>query len=105
MADSGQDVPALRERPTLPGYLWYYRDIFDEVAGSRHYAASGEPLPIPISEIHAYCEMFSIYGLDARAKLLKMVRALDRAFLDVIRKRREQETRTTGKTPQKPTLQ
>lgn len=95
------DVPALRARPTLPPHLWYYRDIYDEVAGSRHYSANGEPLPIPISEIHAYCELFGVRGLESRETLLKMIRAMDRAFLDVIRKRREEESKKTDKNPKR----
>lgn len=78
--------------------LWYYRDIYDEIAGSRQYTMNGEPLPIPISELLAYCEMFGIRRLEEREKLLRMVRAMDRAYLDVIREQAQKRDKPkTGK--------
>ena len=82
--------------------LGYFRDVYDDIAGSRHYTANGDPLPVPISEVLAYCDMFHIDGLDEREKLLHMVRAMDRAFLDVIRKRREEDDKTKARRAKKP---
>lgn len=87
------NVPgALQERPVLEPHLWYYRDIYGELAGSRSHSANGDPLPIPVSEILAYCTLFRIDGTEERETLCTMVRALDRAFLEHIREKSKKDT-------------
>lgn len=95
------NVPgALQERPVLEPHLWYYRDIYGELAGSRSHSASGDPLPIPVSEVLAYCQMYHIDGLDERETLCTMVRALDRAFLTYMREKTKQ---TAASSPRRMT--
>jgi len=39
-------------------------------------------LPIPLSEILSYFEMYYIKGVDERERILSRVRALDRAYVN-----------------------
>lgn len=86
---TGQPNLTLQNRPVLSPNLWYYRDIYAEVSGSRHYSMDGSPLPIPISEVLAYCEMFGVADMDARERLFKMIRTMDNTFREAISKQRE----------------
>jgi len=38
-------------------------------------------MPIPVSEVYAYCLMFGIDDLDDRAEFLSVIRRLDDFFL------------------------
>lgn len=62
--------------------LLYYRTAFIELTDSRPYTQSGSPLPIPISEIRAYCEFFGIETLREKERLFRLVRAQDRAYIE-----------------------
>lgn len=53
----------------------------------------GQPLPLPVSEILAYCEMYGIQNLDARQRISMMVRAQDAAFRKVVRERAERDAK------------
>lgn len=42
----------------------------------------GGPLPVPISEILAYCHLFYITNVDEREQLLRYVVSIDNAYLE-----------------------
>lgn len=75
---------ALLERPALTGLLGYYKDVFSDLASSRAYTTEGLALPIPLSEVLAYCELFGIAGLEERDRLYRMIRAMDTTFRKVV---------------------
>lgn len=84
---------ALQERPVLTKNQWFYREVFDELSGSRAYSMEGMPMPIPISEIAAYCDLFCIDGLELRQRIFLMVRAQDAGFRKVMRDKMEQDAK------------
>jgi len=49
----------------------------------------GGGLPIPLSEIRGYCEMFYITNLEERDRLTRYVNCLDNAYLEVQEERRK----------------
>jgi hypothetical protein len=84
MQAEGLDPPALRNRPKLSAYESYFREVFDELTDSRPHTKNGYPMPIPMSEILSYFEMFQIKSLSARETALKLVRAMDRVHIRVV---------------------
>lgn len=91
LKEEGLDPPALRDRPLLDERLSFYNDIFNEISESRTYSAAGTPLPLPVSEINSYFEMYYIDSLAEREIIHKMVRALDRAYVKLLSERAEEE--------------
>lgn len=72
---------ALLSRPTLDlRQVWYY-NAYQAMSRSRNAGAAGA-LPIPVSEILSYCELFYIAQLEERARLFRYVNRLDEAYLD-----------------------
>lgn len=72
---------ALLDRPELDYRQAYYYSAYQCMSRSRN-AGMGGALPIPVSEILAYCELFYIAQLDERARLFRYVNSLDNAYLD-----------------------
>lgn len=62
-------------------------EIFEELSSSRNFSMSG-PMPIPVSEIKSYCEMFEIDGVSLRGRVLRQVQGMDRTYLGIISKSR-----------------
>ena len=62
-------------------------EIFEDLSSSRSFSMSG-PLPVPVSEIKSYCEMFEIDGVSLRSRVLRQVQNLDRAYLTILQKHR-----------------
>jgi hypothetical protein len=90
---TGKTPGGLQERPTLTPNQWYYREVFEELSGSRQYTMDGMPLPIPMSELLAYCELFGIEGIETRYRLYRMIRAQDAGMRKVLQERAEQEAK------------
>lgn len=44
----------------------------------------GGPLPVPVSEILAYCQLFYIAKLNERERLFRYINSLDNAYLDYV---------------------
>lgn len=82
MKDDGLDPQALRDRPVLDRVQSYYMDAFQTITDSRRYTY-GQPVPIPLSEILSYCQLFYIDSLTEREQLVKVVQALDNTYLKV----------------------
>ena len=77
----GVEVAALASRPELDMRQAYYYNAYQSMSRSRN-AGMGGALPIPVSEILAYCELFYIAQLDERARLFRYVNRLDGAYLN-----------------------
>lgn len=82
MKDDGLDPQALRDRPVLDKVQAYYMDAFQVITDSRRYTY-GQPIPIPLSEILSYCQLFYIDSLLEREQLVRVVQALDNTYLKV----------------------
>lgn len=63
-----------------------------ELTQSREYSQFGQPLPIPLSEYVAYCELFGIKELSEREAMFRHVRAMDTIFVEKVGERLKQET-------------
>jgi hypothetical protein len=102
LKEDGLDPQALKNKPVVTGAQHFYRDVYADLSDSRGYTQTGSPLPIPLSEVLSYFEMFGIRSLDHRERILYMVRAMDRTFVkvvsDQIRDKMEQESATRSKT-------
>lgn len=94
------DPHALRNRPTLEPRLQFWKQIFLELKDSRQYSQFGQPLPLPISELHAYCKFFDIKELSERQALFRNIRAMDASFVDTVGKKLAEKSGTD--TPAKP---
>jgi hypothetical protein len=71
----------LADAPSLPPHLNYYYQQFQELGKSRRYTY-GEPLAIPISEIHAHCEFYRLDEAE-RNDLYTYVRLFDDNWLEI----------------------
>lgn len=60
--------------------MLYYLKVYGGLRGSRRVGPAGG-LPIPVSEILAYCELFYIQKLQERERIFHHVAALDACFL------------------------
>ena len=77
----GVEPKALQDRPVLDDRQAYYYSAYQAISGSRQVGMGG-PLPIPVSEILAYCDLFYIAELNARERLFKYLKRLDNTYLD-----------------------
>lgn len=93
MAERTGIVPqGLADPPSLPPHLNYYYQQYQELEKSRNYTY-GEPLAIPISEIHAHCEFYRLDEAE-RHDLYMYVRLFDDKWLAVrAEKAREEAAR------------
>lgn len=90
MAERTGIVPqGLSEAPSLPPHLNYYYDQFRELGKSRNYTY-GEPLAIPISEIHAHCEFHRLDEAE-RQDLYSYIRLFDDQWLEIRAEKAEAE--------------
>lgn len=82
---AGRDVPAFLKRPDLEPGLDFYMVAFNELSTCRQMGMSVGP--IPWDAVQAYADSF---GLDDETAdtLLRMVRALDAAFLAHVREKK-----------------
>ncbi len=71
----------MRDRPVLDFRQSYYYNAYQSIARSRNAGMAG-PLPIPVSEILAYCNLFQIVKLDERERIFRYINCLDNAYLD-----------------------
>lgn len=81
--EQGLDPAALRDRPVLTMYESYFKGIFFTLSDSRSYSDTGNPMPIPVSEIKSYCEMFYINRLEERTVLMRLVQEMDQTYCEV----------------------
>ncbi len=72
--------PALRNRPQLDTRQIYFYNAYQEISGSRNFSMSG-PLPIPVSEILAYCTLYKIHNVEKIEMLKRRITFLDGVYL------------------------
>ena len=72
---------------------------FRELTDSRPYTQA-QPIPIPLSEILAYCQMYYIESLLERERLVKVVRILDNTYLKVSSEQRQADSKTNSDVAQ-----
>ena len=58
----------------------------------------GSALPIPISEILAYCEYYGFHDPEFRHGFLKYIRAMDNAQLTVMNKESDKDAKSAQTT-------
>lgn len=82
----GPDHPVLLKRPEIRDDAAYWYETFHQLTTSRP-ASMGGALPIPITEIEAYCRMAQVPEPD-RWDFLRIVRHIDLAFLNAMEQRK-----------------
>ncbi len=98
--ETGRPVPALDSKPEVPEDLLWVWEAWWHLAGSRPSSGFG-PLPIPISEILAYCEFLGFRSLDNRAFLLRIVRVLDEEYFTILEARKNSKVEFKGRKANK----
>lgn len=79
----GVKPKALEERPELDFRQQWYYTAYQSISRSRSVGMGG-PLPVPVSEILAYCQLFYIAKLNERERLFRYINSLDNAYLDYV---------------------
>lgn len=87
----GVTPKALLSRPSLDERLGYYYSVYNRISRSRDVSMAGA-LPLKVSEISAYCELFKIHSLIERERLFDCVTTLDDAYLEYAAKRQSSQT-------------
>jgi hypothetical protein len=59
----------------------YYYNTYQSLSRSRN-AGMGGAMPIPVSEILAFCNLFYIAQLNERERIFRYVNSLDNAYLE-----------------------
>jgi hypothetical protein len=83
------------ERPVLFDDLRDTIEMFFDLTGSRPINFGG-PGAIPVSEIHAYFEMFGITDHLEKQLFLRRIRLLDETFLRYHQDKRQQDNGSSG---------
>ena len=87
---TGELPSALKNKPEFkPGLAWYY-ELFELLNTSRAIGFSGAGA-IPFSEMKACFDLLEITDLDERECSIKMIRALDSAYLQHVNKKATKE--------------
>lgn len=71
---------ALRERPQLDVRQVYFYNAYQSISSSRNFSMSGA-LPIPLTEIRAYCELYKIHDVEIIEALHERISFLDGVYL------------------------
>jgi hypothetical protein len=79
----------LKDKPPLDADFKDLIRAFDSLSGSRPVAGMGGVMPIPMSEIFAYANLFRYDSQDEREILVVTVQALDSEYLKHIRSKSE----------------
>lgn len=86
LSADGEDVPALRSKPTLTIWQEQFWDAFQVLSDSRSFTQIGIS-SIPISEILAYLNLMQIVDAELRCLYLTFIRNLDVVFCNHINKK------------------
>jgi len=73
-----------REKPEVEDEAEYWYSAFQELSCSRAVSMAGA-LPIPLSEIDAYCRFTCVPHVE-RASFLRIIRQVDLGYLDLLSK-------------------
>lgn len=71
---------ALRNRPELDLVQASYFNAFQKISSSRNFSMSGA-LPIPISQIESYCNLYKIHDVEIIEVLHDRISFLDGVYL------------------------
>lgn len=85
-AEAGQPTPSLDRMPKVPFYLQSIWEAFSILSGSRPASMSGA-LPIPMTELLAYCTLKRVDDPDDIDDLIYFIREMDAAYLNWCNKR------------------
>ncbi len=77
----GEAPQALRARPIPHEFAGKYIEAFNALSPSRSTGFNNEG-SIPVSEILAYCELIGERNEESRRRMLRLVRAMDLAYLE-----------------------
>jgi hypothetical protein len=86
LAKSGEEVPALKNRPTLTMWQRFFWDAYHVVNSSRNFHSAGLA-SIPLSEILAYFQIYNIRDLELRDLYIQHIQTLDNTYLEHANKR------------------
>jgi len=86
LAADGEDVPALKSKPTLTIWQEQFWNAFQVLSDSRGFTQMGITA-IPISEIKAYLDIFKIDDPELRYLYLTFIKNLDGVFCTHINKK------------------
>jgi hypothetical protein len=89
----GVTPKALLSRPSLDERLRYYYSAYNRVSRSRDVSMAGA-LPLKVSEIAAYCELFKIHSLNERERLFDCITTLDDVYLEHVANKQKANTPT-----------
>lgn len=78
LADQGLEPPALLNRPDCPVWLYSYLRAFHKLSRTRDFSSGGDLLPIKLSEIKAYIDLF---GADDIEMFIEIIMSTDVEFL------------------------
>jgi hypothetical protein len=81
MQDDGHDIPILDEKPDISSEASTFWEVFLLLSRSRRMGMSLGA--IPISEVLAYCEFYSIVDVDERDSLLRIISMVDSYYLEL----------------------
>lgn len=84
-AETGRTPPALANRVNPDPRFRMFWSAFWSLSGSRG-ASMGGAMPIPVSEVLAYCNLICLRDVGLRMSVLRIVQALDAVYLDHFRK-------------------
>jgi hypothetical protein len=65
---------------------------FNTLSSSRSYGMSG-PLPISITDMASYCQLFEVVSLDERAAFIRQIQRLDHKYLEIVAARNDTNTK------------
>lgn len=96
----GKSPAALASEPDLIFSAQPYFAAFKMLHGSRNIAPDGAPLPIPLSEVSAYADLFGFRSLQDRFDLLRYVQVCDNSYIEACKRRApKQQHGKSGKHP------
>jgi hypothetical protein len=77
---------ALDARPEIEPYLGFVWDAFRELCSDRPVSGMGSVSAIPFSAIDRYAARVGLLDIDAFSRFLILIRRMDAAYLDHIKK-------------------
>ena len=72
--------------PEIMAHLMPVMDAFMFLSSSRQLGGMGGVGPIPLGEILTYLQWYEVKGHDKQRKWIRMLRALDNAYLKIANK-------------------
>lgn len=97
MRAQGKEVTALTHKPILPpGWDWYV-ETFLMLALQRQKTMDGGVQPLTFTEMAVYAELHGVQKGEETRVFLTFMQAMDRVFLEWVRKQKAKPQKTPGK--------